>query len=750
MPSLTPNPSSLAFNYQTGGSAPSSQSIAVSTSNGASAAFSVSAATTSGGNWLLVSPSNGATPTTVTVTVNPAGLAVASYNGSITISAPGFNSQTVAVNLAVTKPKSTIVVSGNTTFGLANTSAPATGTLTISTSDGTALPFTVAAGQTTSNFITFSPASGTTQGKINLTVNPAHLIPGVYVNQLTITVPGTVEGSKVVPVQLTVTGANLTASPATLVFTYQPGTALPAAQTLTVAPAPGSGQVALASITASGTWLKVSQAASLPATIQVSVEPSLLTPGNYQGNIYFTGAGSPAPSLAYPVSLTVNPLPQLAATPAALSFSYQTGGAAPASQSFALSTGGVPLNFTVLSSGNWLSVSPAQGATPGSVLVTADPTGLAPGTYGGAIKASAYGAANSPISIAVTLTVTGSVQLTVTPAQLSFAVPAGGPAPAAQTVAVSSNGPSPVSFTAASGSPWLSVTPTSGATPASLSVAVNPAGLKSGTYTGAITVTPAGNPSGARTVAVTLQVGSGTTGGAPVILGVINAASGAIGTVAPGMALSIFGHALGPVTGVGFVSPASGGTVATTLGGTQVLFDGTAAPVLFAQDGQVNVVAPFELTGKTSTVMQVVFNGSTSAGMTLTVAEAEPGLFTADGSGKGQGAILNQDYSANSASKPAPVGSAIMLFGTGGGQTIPPSIDGGINPMSSQGKLVLPVTVTIGGQPAQVLYYGPAPGLVAGIMQVNAVIPSGTPSGPAAVVVQVGTAESQTVTVTVQ
>jgi len=149
--------------------------------------------------------------------------------------------------------------------------------------------------------------------------------------------------------------------------------------------------------------------------------------------------------------------------------------------------------------------------------------------------------------------------------------------------------------------------------------------------------------------------------------------------------------------------------------------------------------------------MQVVSNNEVSASITLPVVAALPGLFTSNGSGKGEGAILNQDSSVNGASNPAAQGSVIVLYGTGGGQTNPASIDGGFNPLNADGVLLLPVTVTIGGQPATVNYAGPAPGLVDGVMQINAVLPSGIASGAVPVVVQVGTASSQTaVTVAVQ
>jgi uncharacterized protein (TIGR03437 family) len=480
--------------------------------------------------------------------------------------------------------------------------------------------------------------------------------------------------------------------------------------------------------------------------LQVSISPGLLAVGTYTGDVLVKGVGSPDASLEIPVTITVNATAQLTATPATLAFNYQTGGATPAPQSFALASGNVQVSFTATSPGNWLQLSPQRGTTPGSVLVTANPAGLPAGTYGGTINVVAYGATSSA-AVAVTLTITAPPQLTIAPSQLFFAVPVGGPAPAPQTLTVTSTG-APLAFTAAAGSIWLGVTPTSGTTPVTLTVSVNPASLSIGTYNGTINITQAGSAV-PQMILITLQVGSG--GPTPTIAGVINAASGAIGTVAPGMAISIFGTALGPQTGVGFAAPPEGGTVATTLAGTEVLFDGAPAPVLFTLNGQVNALAPFELANKPNTVLQVVYNGVTSVGMTLPVVPAEPGLFTANGTGKGQGSILNQDYSINSASNPAAQGSAIMLFGTGGGLTDPPSTDGALNPMPPPfGKLTLGVTATVGGQPATVLYAGPAPGLVSGIIQINVTLPSGTPSGNVPVVVQVGTASGQTVTVAVQ
>jgi uncharacterized protein (TIGR03437 family) len=118
---------------------------------------------------------------------------------------------------------------------------------------------------------------------------------------------------------------------------------------------------------------------------------------------------------------------------------------------------------------------------------------------------------------------------------------------------------------------------------------------------------------------------------------------------------------------------------------------------------------------------------------------------------RGAGAILNQDYSLNSPAHPAAPGSVVMIYSTREGQTDAPGVDGQIAGTTLP-QPRLPVSVTIGGVTAEVLYAGAAPGLVAGVLQVNARVPEGTPAGAAVpVALIIGTASSQAgVTLAVQ
>jgi trimeric autotransporter adhesin len=192
--------------------------------------------------------------------------------------------------------------------------------------------------------------------------------------------------------------------------------------------------------------------------------------------------------------------------------------------------------------------------------------------------------------------------------------------------------------------------------------------------------------------------------------GTVNGATSKVGGVSPGEIISIYGFDLGPASPA-FLKLDANGKVATEIGGTQVLFDGKAAPVIYASQGQVNVIVPYGVSG--STLVQVVYQGKATNTMTLPVVPTSPGFF----------AITNQNGSVNAASNRADRGSVLVFYGTGEGQTSPAGIDGAV-PTSDFPKPLANVSVKIGGQVADILYVGAAPGFVSGVLQMNVRIPA--------------------------
>jgi uncharacterized protein (TIGR03437 family) len=203
----------------------------------------------------------------------------------------------------------------------------------------------------------------------------------------------------------------------------------------------------------------------------------------------------------------------------------------------------------------------------------------------------------------------------------------------------------------------------------------------------------------------------------------------------------IYGSGLGPSTLTQFQLGANG-LVPTTVAGTSVYFNSLAAPVLYTSLNQVAVIVPFGISGS-QVQISTVYNGQFSAPFAASVATAIPSLFTLNNSGSGQAAAVNQDGSVNGAGTPAKIGNAISLYLTGAGQTNPAGADG--QPGTGVGNLpVLPVTATIGGRTATVQYAGGALGLVAGVVQVNVIVPAGVTAGAAVpVTVLVGSNSTQ-------
>ncbi len=138
--------------------------------------------------------------------------------------------------------------------------------------------------------------------------------------------------------------------------------------------------------------------------------------------------------------------------------------------------------------------------------------------------------------------------------------------------------------------------------------------------------------------------------------------------------------------------------------------------------------------------MQYSYNGVMSNSVTVPVVASVPGIFSANASGTGPGAILNLDYTLNSASNPVAGGGVVVVFATGGGTVQGGAKDGA--PASGVALQTLPVSATVGGMPATVGYAGLAPGLVDGVMQLNLKVPTGV-TGAQPLVVTVGTVSSQ-------
>jgi uncharacterized protein (TIGR03437 family) len=589
---------------------------------------------------------------------------------------------------------------------------------------------------------------------------------GVYTGSVTIQ-PSGGGAPTIISVTLTVTGKFIL-SPASIIAT----TNRSVQQTISVKGAADptgftAKPVIITGAGSSGRWLDVVQVGTqfTPIDLTVTINAGGLAPGTYQGAIDLLPSRVGAAEVvtdAQRVTVTLNvqssgdiSVTTNSGTPVtALSFVAQVGGQAPAAQAFRVSSaaGAAGIPFTYSSGAPWLLLNNApsgQALTQATLAVTANPANLAAGTYNANITLVPTG--GQTVTIPVALSVTPSSFVSASPASFTANYAAGDLAPTPQIIQVSGNGAAlPFTATATSAGNWLAVSPTAGTTsaggttPLTVSFANLGALAANRTYTGTIVVSGANGATGSTTVNVSLAV----TAPLSTISGVTNAGSFASGGLSAGEIITLFGTALGPQPGVA-VTPdlITDGRLPTTLAGTQVLVSGIPAPLLYASATQISAIVPYEVSSPIflqNLNVQVRYQGQTSNGISRSQLAAAPGIFTADSSGAGQGAILNSDLSPNSAANPAKKGDIVVLYLTGDGQTIPGSVSGKLTPTTPPfPQPILAPSVTIDGLSAPIIFYAEAPGLVAGVLQINVQVPNGAGAGDVPVVVSFGDARSQ-------
>ena len=504
------------FNVPGGGTA--TQTLTLNTTS--SSAITVN--TSGAASWLQVSPSgqinvSAGTPTTLTITANPpSSLAPGSYDSVLSFSVQGSTpgTQSVVVTTFVTGTSILSAKPSSLTFTAqpgATEATPPTQSVAI-TSSGATLDFTATASTSSGqNWLIPFTSTGTT-GTASCTgspliigVNPAGLAAGTYLGQVLVQ-SATSQDSVTIAVALTIgANASLTVTPSALMPFFSQANAAGTSsltQQLTVTSTSSSANFSI-SVNPQVTWLGAAIAPPTTTTntgsansITLTVMP-IQTPGSYNTTLTITNGTS---QVSIPVSYIVGtgPVPQV--TPTQLTFTTSASQISAAQMvQVSLPAGGNPIGVTATSSVPWLTVSASAQLTPVTLTVTADPAGLAAGTYTGTITVKPTNGDQYAVPISVTLTVTGSAPLlTSGPSVLLFTNQIGQAAPPAQLLQLKSNA-QVLSFTTSATSTSapncpanflqaaaLSANPS---TPSALAVSVNPTGLTAGICSGTITVT---------------------------------------------------------------------------------------------------------------------------------------------------------------------------------------------------------------------------------------------------------------------
>jgi len=798
-PAFGAAPTALAFSATAGIADNPAQAILLS-STVSGLAWQATGRTSSGGNWLSITPAAGQIPSTIWVLVNATNLVPGAYEGAIQVSAPVAVPSviSIAVKLTVTAAlsRSLLAEPGSLTFQMQAGTAPPEQVLRITNTGSGKLNWNATATTTTGNWLKLGAAAGGTPASPAVRADPAGLPAGNYTGLVAIRSDDTGETVSI-PVSL------LSSPPAGVMLLSQASVAFRAVQGGGIEPPQTFGVLNVGSgayswlADSSASWVQVSpnSGESAPEAAQgssatVSVDSKGLAVGSYIGFIRVISAGVNNSPQRLRVDLRVFPAgSKLGAVvrPTGLIFTGVAGGCSPGSQDVSVATleSGQTMFGSQVQAGDWVIRVPDNGIataeSPGRIIVQPAIENLAPGPYLAALNVATQTAEETrvdPVRLFFLVSPAGTVS-SATVSETDVAAADGSSCVSSKLDvyfgSVFSNFPATMGWgtpilviakdncgtAAANGTAWLSFT--NGDPPLQLK------DLKDGRYLeswrpgkdnpSAVTVTARVRWRGLE--AETKTSANVSPNPSPKGLlsqgGVLLAAGYRSGPVAPGSIISLFGQnfTASATTSHSAVSL----PLPTKLGGVRVLIGEKEAPLFYVGSGQVNAQVPAELAADRRLQVQVETDGVLSAPEPLQTVANQPGIFTLDPKyGKQQGAILiaNTDrlamrQTAGVPSQPVDRGAYISIFCTGLGATEPPVASGQAGPSSGPPALVkLPVSVTIGGQPAAVSFAGLAPGL-AGVYQVNAQVPqSVTPGDEVPVVLTQGGAQSNTVTIAVR
>ncbi|HEY9138187.1 MAG TPA: BACON domain-containing carbohydrate-binding protein, partial [Terriglobus sp.] len=217
----------------------------------------------------------------------------------------------------------------------------------------------------------------------------------------------------------------------------------------------------------------------------------LSVPGFSNGGTYTFTNQSPATMQVSPVSLSFS-TPQ---------------GSSPATKTVSVANiGSGSYTWTVSSNASWLSATPTSGSSGATVTVKVTSTSLAAGSYNGTLTFTSPTALSSPTTVNVSLTVNPTTPSLVTSAtSLSFSQPVGTTTSSSQSVSITNPSGTNVNWTATDNASWLTVSPTSGGTPGTISVSVKAGSLAAGIYSGTVTISST-NPALTASIPVQFEV----------------------------------------------------------------------------------------------------------------------------------------------------------------------------------------------------------------------------------------------------
>jgi len=379
------------------------------------------------------------------------------------------------------------------------------------------------------NWLSTSPAGfccNAPQTVAAIVTTTAAMAAGTYTGNIAFT-SGTVTLN--VPVTLVIaaaTGTFFDNVPGALNFSMMPGGSMPS-QAMQIRSAGAGGAALNWSLSATtynaGNWLTVSSTSgTAPAFITVGIQAQSLpggglTAGTFDGQLLFQSAGS---SVTVPISVTVGTTVIEQVNP--LYFTKPYTGLSPLPQTVTIASSGTTFAYSATAysatGGSWLTVSPSGFCcnTPEPLTITANPAvTLAAGTYTGEIWVTS-GHLSTVIPVTMTVAALTGTYFDNVAGGLSYSLPtASATTPPSQLLQIRNAGTGTLNWTVTTttgdNGNWLTVSPTSGAAPSQITVAIVPGnlpnqGLTAGVFVGNLLFQEANSTV---TVPITVTVGNG-------------------------------------------------------------------------------------------------------------------------------------------------------------------------------------------------------------------------------------------------
>ena len=770
-------PTELNFSARSGAPPPDAANISV-WNNGAPAKFRV---TSTAGVWLNLSSATGQTNQSFSVAPNISAVSPGVYNGQLQVtmdSAPGVT-RTIPVSLTlVASPEPKLAIAPLNQVVELTTGTQAKYQLMVTNSTAGKLSFyTQAPGVSwLSMQTTFGTASPARPSSLNYTLDATGLAPGIYNADIIV--------SDIEDIQRTVAKITLIVSDRRpSIAVSQTGLAFTLAsqqpaqtksfniRNLGLALAPV--RVEWETFSEGPAWLSATPSLSTlmldagsAVTVNVLADPRGLTPGQYFGLVRIRAGFADENVQSIPVLLNVQDTALTSGggriSPAGI---VLAGNAGIATAKIQLSNPTAsPITFSSVPGADWMSLSPAGGSIAAfqtlEVDARVDLAKVAAGIRSDLIRIpfgdgtigtlNVLSVISPPGQSAAAPCVPSSLYVQVASLEPDFAVTAGGiatvqarvldncgsPRQTGAVIARISDEPNPLILSYEDQGLWAATWSPRKARPSVQVAVIAGSGEGPSRLTGQATVSGI--------------VNMAFSSAPPLPDAIVNTASFRnAGQIAPGSLVAITGEGLADAPAKTTDQP-----YPTELGGVSVTLGGVRLPLFSVTPNQLNAFIPFNATPDTLQQLVVKRGSTLSMPLNIQVAETTPGIYSADQSGSGQGAVVIAGSGGIMAAprpsgRPAKIGETLQIFCTGLGLVSNPPQNGQTISADAQAPTLNPLKVTIVGVKVPVLYAGLVPGFV-GLYEVDVKLTDSVPGGEAPVVISVGGRESNTVTIAVE